>query len=216
MCYSLESSKNAFIIGSLSCTYLVFVSKDKTLNHIGVFLFTVNLIQFLEYFIWDDLDCNKYNTVATNLIPIVLTLQILSLYLGGYYYQTLKINDNFLLFLSIFLIIVIFYSYFISWEKNICTTTNEDGSLKWGFLHRNENFLPAHIIYYGSFLFLPFFAKDIYKSITILVLGMTTWLYTTILHNSTYTRWCYFSSYIPLAFIIIEIIQKNNISFKLN
>ena len=214
MCYSLESSRNAFVIGSLTSIYLILIPKDKMLNHIGLFLFAVNLIQLLEYFIWDDLECKKYNTIATNFLPIVLMLQLLALHLGGYYYKTFKINDNILLFFSVLIILGILISFFIRYEDDICTTTNEDNSLEWGFLHRVKDDYFSSTVYYGSFLFLPFFAKDIYKSMMVFVIGLTTWLYTSALRpSSSYTRWCYFSAFTPIAFVIMDIIKKYKIFF---
>ena len=95
MCYSAESSILSFLIGFPACLYLL-QSKNNTNKHVGLFLLSVVMMQFLEFLMWIDQKCGFLNSFASRSIGLVLYLQIYTIFLGGYLYNTLIIPKNIL------------------------------------------------------------------------------------------------------------------------
>ena len=135
MCYSAESSINGFLIGGAASLYLLFFSNNQTFKHIGLFFSSVVLMQLAEYFIWIDQDCNKnYNNLASKSIIPILSLQVVSLLLGGYLFNT-TILPKYLLKYLFFISFIIFLYYsinnFIVDTNKFCTRPNKDSRLDW-------------------------------------------------------------------------------------
>ena len=211
MCYSAESSLNSFIIGSLSCAYLVFYSKNKYNHYIGLFLFSVVLMQLLEYLMWSDQNCGWLNDFASRSVILVLTLQLYTIFLGAYLYDTTIIPNKILklLLIPITLLFLYFglYNYF-SQKKNWCSKPNENDSLQWAHFNSIDSF--GTYVYYGIFIIAPFLFKDFWKSILIFIIGLITFISTRYpnIHTSS-SRWCYFSSYLPALFVIMDLLKLN-------
>ena len=74
MCWSSESSRNAYIIGSVSSLILMLFG-DKVDKNIGLFFLVVAQMQLIEYFIWKDQECGEINNIASKMILPELTLR---------------------------------------------------------------------------------------------------------------------------------------------
>lgn len=205
MCYSEESSLTSFIIGGTASLYLLFFAKDNTNRHVGLFLFSVCLMQLLEYFMWKDQKCGLMNDIASRSVMLILSLQLYSIFLGAYIYNTSIIPKNILKIILIVLTpIFVYYGSNDYFDKNKkwCTKPNEDNSLQWAN-HNNPKYLTY--IYYLVFLIFPFLLKKMEKGILILLFGIATFMYTRYENtNTSNSRWCYFSSYLPIIFILFE------------
>ena len=205
MCYSAESSLTSFVIGMFG-SILLLNSKNKTNKHIGLFLFSVVLIQFAEFLMWIDQDCGLLNSLASKSILFILSFQVYTIFLGAYLFKTTIINDEILKIILIPLTIIFLYlsvkSYFIN-DKKWCSKPNQDGSLKWA---NNENVSPIlTYTYYFLFLIGPLLLKERWKGLLLLILGLLSFYYTR--YNDTYTsnsRWCYYSAFIPILFVILD------------
>ena len=205
MCYSAESSIISFLLGGGASLYLLN-SKNNTNKHIGLFLFSVCLIQFLEFLIWIDQSCGILNNLASRSILLVLITQLYVIFLGGYIYKTLIIPDNILKILII--ILTIFYLYYgskhyLDQSKEWCTKPNEDKSLQWA----NFNYMSSYLgyIYYTIFIISPFLVKEIWKGLLILFLGFFSFIITRYRNTGTSnSRWCYFSAFLPIIFAILD------------
>ena len=80
MCYSAESSILSFLIGFPACLYLL-QSKNNTNKHVGLFLLSVVMMQFLEFLMWIDQKCGFLNSFASRSIGLVLYLQIYTIFI---------------------------------------------------------------------------------------------------------------------------------------
>jgi len=209
MCYSAESSIISFLIGGSLSLYLILCGKNNTNKHIGLFLFSVCLIQLLEYLMWIDQDCSWKNDIASRSIMLVLSLQLYSIFLGAYIYKTTILSDNILKIILITLTPVFIYFGFKDYfkkNKKWCSKPNEDRSLQW--VNQGNSKMLSYV-YYAVFLISPFMLKELYKGLIIFIFGLLTFIFTryenTLTSNS---RWCYFSSFIPIVFILLDIYGK--------
>ncbi len=212
MCYSAESSLTGFLIGALSSTYLL-LSKNKTNNHIGLFFLIVVFIQLAEFFMWSDLECGIYNQYASKSVIPLLTLQILSIYIGAYLFKTTIIPTNMLLFIisgcSIIFIYLFRESFF---NKNYywCSKPNINNTIKWSNLIEIVPFY-LYVSYSILMLLFPLSLKDNIRKFILFTLGMLTFI-TTQYENEGYfirpssnSKWCFYSAYIPAGFAILDI-----------
>ena len=209
MCYSAESSLNAFLIGTTSSVFLVN-SKSKINKYIGFFFISVNLMQLLEYFIWKDQKCGLVNSIASRLITIVLCFQVFALIFGGYLFNTLNINKNVLYYLSLVIFFYMLYLIYFNFNNNFiwCSKPNKEGHLVWPNIDYNNiyTYLLSYI-YMLVFLITPLLTKDKIKSFFILISGLSVLLYSklsTIYKRSFESKWCYFSAFVPLFIIIFD------------
>jgi hypothetical protein len=74
MCYSAEVSAGTFLFVSAICAYLWKRGKGLDRPIAGI-LFTVVLMQALEWILWNNLSCNWINKLVSRLIHIYLVLQ---------------------------------------------------------------------------------------------------------------------------------------------
>ena len=210
MCYSAESSLTAFIIGTAAGSYLLFKSKDRTNKFIGLFLIIVNLMQLLEYFMWIDQKCKKLNEIASKLVNLVLTLQLISLTYGAYIFKISYLPNNILIIISVLLILKLceqLYQNFFNNNYSWCTRPNEDNSLQWANHNKSKNKI-GEIIYYLIFVLTPVFFKDRIKGVLFFLLLAASWLYNRYENwDTSNSRWCYYSAFTPLFFILLEKLQ---------
>ena len=209
MCYSLESSRNSFLIGGSASLYLLFFSKDKTNKHLGLFLFVVCLMQLLEYFMWKDQKCGLMNDLASRSVQPLLTLQTLSIFIGAYIFNTTIISKNtlsyFIFGISIYFIYVSYIAFYGN-DLRWCTKPNSDNSLQWA--NHRELFLTQNYttyFYMLTFLLIPFFVKKQWKGLIVLFIGAISYYMTKHENGGTSnSRWCYYSAFIPPLFIIFD------------
>ena len=204
MCYSAESSIISFIIGFPLCLYLL-QSKNNTNKHIGLFLLSVVTIQFLEFLMWIDQKCGFLNSFATRSTRLVLIMQIYTIFLGGYLYNTLIIPKSILKLilipLSIYLIIVGFSPYFD--KRKWCSKPNEDKSLQWSYQNEIPNFISY--FYFVIFIISPFLVKELWKGILIFILGALSFYINQYKNYATRnSRWCYYAAFVPIVFAILN------------
>ena len=213
MCYSAESSLNAFIIGSASSLFLLN-SKNNIDKHIGFFFITVNLMQLLEYFIWKDQKCGKINQFASRLITVVLSFQVFSIMFGGYLFNTFNLDKQTLLILSMLIFIYMIYVIIYNFNNNLtwCTKKNKEGHLVWPNIDYNNfsTIITTYIFYIILGLVFPFLAKDKIKPIFVVLSGLLILIYSklSIITKTSYeSKWCYFSAFVPLFLIIFNFLQ---------
>ncbi len=204
MCYSAESSLLSFLVGSTGSIYLLN-SNNNTNKHIGLFLLSVSIIQFLEFLMWIDQKCGILNSIASRSIILVLSLQLYVIFLGGYLYDTLiipkKILKILLIPLTLGFIYMSSYNYFD--KRKWCSKPNKDRSLLWA--NRKDISIFYTYIYYALFLIMPFLVKELWKGLLIFTFGIISFLLTRYKTEGTSnSRWCYYSAFMPLIFVILD------------
>jgi hypothetical protein len=206
MCYSAESSLSTFLVGSTASLYLLLFSNSPTYKHLGLFFITVVFIQLLEYFMWIDQDCGIMNHIASKMVMVILTLQIISIFLGGYIFNTTVLNKNTLYYILLIIfgpLLLSIITKLYSDNRQYCSKANKYGHLEWAYTE--EYYKVIYYSYYLIFLLTPFLLKDRIKAMIILAAGLTTYLSSRLYNVKTSdTRWCFFTAYTPILFIILN------------
>ena len=212
MCYSKESSLNGFIFG-ITTSILLLNSTNNTSKHIGFIFANISLMQLLEYFIWNDQKCGKINEIASKLIVVALGLQTLSLFLGGYFFNTLNINKNLLLSIIVLIISMILYYivtvFFFTTNINWCTKPSKDNyHLKWA--NSDKYMISTRILYYFSYLIVCLLGKDRLRFMLLLfiLIFILIYSYVTIIKGSFYSKWCFYGAMIPIIFIFYDFFES--------
>ena len=209
MCYSAESSILSFLIGFPACLYLL-QSKNNTNKHVGLFLLSVVMMQFLEFLMWIDQKCGILNNFASKMVTIVLLSQILAIVVGGYLFNTVIVSKTILYYVTIFIIALILanlYNNFVYDKRKWCSKTNKYNNLEWD--KYNEIWYIIKIIYCLIVICYPFLLSiEKWKGILVAFTGFITLLYTKMSLSPSGSRWCYFAAYVPVIFCILDILQK--------
>ncbi len=207
MCYSAESSLTAFIVGGFSGLYLLCKSKNPTNRYIGLFFIAVNLMQLVEYLMWIDQDCGAINDFASRMAVPVLAIQLFTIIFGAYIFNVLYVPDTLLKsgsVIMLFYTIYILYDQFYNNNDTWCSKPNEDNSLQWANHEKIKGDISGYF-YYAIFLSAPLLMKNRVKGFFLLLFGIVSWLYTRYENwNTSNSRWCYYSAFTPLFFIIVE------------
>ena len=207
MCYNKEVSITSFIVGA-GLSILVYKRGDKYDKHVACFLFTIALMQLAEYFMWIDQECGITNHNASTMASLILYLQILTVIMGGYYFNT---------FSEVFThrtVRYIFYTLFILWiargvllePKDLCSRETTTGHLEWQFTHGSIDEHPLLVKgMYLSCIFIPWlFLKNKYKGILLFFLLALPFLYLRVNFKQWESLWCLFSASIPAIWLSIH------------
>lgn len=218
MCWNANSSKNAYIIGTLGSLILLYFGNNIE-RTIGLFSLTIVQMQLIEYIIWIDKDCGKMNNVASKLIITELIFQILSLVLGCYLFNSSLLSKKQMKTILIVYIIIIIallgFYYFKIYDKQLCTKKLENKGLEWDMgivKYFNKNYFNTilNIFYFGSLFFLPFIWKSKIKKYFFILFWVFSLLYIKKLNSVTWqSRWCFPSAFLPYIFIILMILKIN-------
>ena len=219
MCWSKESSKNAYITGMIS-SIMLLIFGNNMYKTFGLLFFFVAQIQLLEYFMWSDQKCGEMNNIATKLLTPVLSLQAISLLFGGWYLNTsvLSKNTSFTILIIAFILQLgtIMYEFNRDYNKKLCSLAIKDKGIEWkGWSRGLENFFTQPnillmlwgLIYPFAIFIYPFFLKKslarnifilaaYFSCITIMLANYYTWR----------SRWCYPAAYLPAFFVILMLI----------
>lgn len=203
MCISKKVSLISFLLFNVSSYLLIKNIKTPSSLVIGIFFMYVSLMQVVDYFIWDDLDCTKgFNKIISAIAPIILHLQpIILLSLIKYF---LKPKNK--LFNQLFYPIVISYtSYtiykYIEYLKSepLCTSIHpKTGHLLWKWTY-HFNYLLYNLLFFLVFLF--FYKNKIIS---------TALIYSYIVLTLSYFKfkeqmaelWCFLNSIVPFLVLL--------------
>lgn len=189
MCKSIEDS---VVSGAVSYfTGILLVSSgNPAYIWLGTFIIVVGSMQWIDATIWyrkeRGLSVENLGRIA---IPIVLSLELLSAYLGYvYYYKKRMIPYEIILGTGILFLV---YSFYEHCEE---ITVGNDGYLNWcGKKGVDENTTIKTIkrIIFILVLFFPFFFyPDIIIKYILLAVSFVLWLHA-MQFNSFGSRWCY-------------------------
>jgi len=201
MCYTRQTSINAFIIGSLLSIYIM--RKDnKDLKIIGGFLLFVSFMQLFDAIFWE-YPTGKINEITTkvacifnHLQPIVLAILIIKY--KGY------LSDK--LFTLLFAYTLITFAYTIANWNLLNTTTvtaNSGMSLDWKWNHFDGSVL-VYSLFLITLLSLMLSLSSPYNRIIFMVtlIGFIFSYYKYQIQRSTGRFWCYFAAYAPAIFLL--------------
>ena len=204
MCYSAEVSIGTFLIVELICIFL-WVRDRRIDRPMAVILSILVFMQFLEYLIWTNQECNSVNKAVTALIPYYLLIQpvliAMVLYVtkagSGSLYPLIIATSIPILFLSTQLP-----------SRGECIKAGECGHLDWNFAEGGIMKVPIAT----SVLVIWYFFALFYTSITLkggLAPIVTALLAVSLFVSSVYYErvwssvWCHSVNAIAVAALVM-------------
>ena len=204
MCYTLQDSRNSYIINLVLSILLLSISKNKP-NYIVIayFFLFVGQMQLFDYLFWHYLPPSSINTLSTRLAILFNHLQPLVL-IGLQYYYGLSLTSFSVYIFYIYLVCIIPYTIYAF--RTVEYTYPKNNTMYWEW-----NYLPYNKIIYFFFILSLIassfnFTSNIIKSLAIFSVLITIYIghKLNILNISFGRMWCYFASFVPLLFILIQ------------
>ena len=163
-------------------------------------------MQFIEYFLWKNIDNPKKNELYSKLGLFVILLEPLA---AINMIEKIPLKNH---LSSFYLIMTFIYLLFHYKNINFKTTIGKKGFLKWDWLETigsNQNMI--HNLYFIIWTIILFYSCYLTKDWIIIGIGIFTYLYSW--YNYTKyeafgTYWCYIVNFIWIC-IILQIIYKN-------
>lgn len=201
MCYTKQTSINAFLIGSLLSIYIM--KKDnKDLKIIGGFLLFVTFMQLFDAIFWE-YPSGKINEITTKIACIFNHLQPIILAFLIIKYKGYLSNNNFKL-LFVYTLLVTAYTL-ANWNLLNTTKVTEDSgmSLNWKWNHFDGSML-VYSLFLITLLSLMLSLSSPYNKIIfgITLVGFIFSYYKYQIQRSTGRFWCYFAAYSPAIFLL--------------
>lgn len=196
MCWNAEISLNTFIFGIISAIIVILLNK---INYIIIlFIFSVSLMQLLEYFAWKNID-NKENIYYLSIIGFLIILfQIIIL---NYGFLNNKDRQIALIIILIFSIQIFIYNY---QNNKFNMEVGENKHLIW---HWVDIPLPLLIIVLIFYIYPAF--RNGYIPFLLITVSLLISFYYYYKYKTWGTMWCYFSNFIWLVLIGKSIYLKN-------
>jgi len=208
MCYDKQTSITTYSIGTIS-SLLLLNSTNVSYKIAGVFFLFVSQMQMIEYLLWNDYTCNKFNINISNFGSVLNHAQPIILYLALRYYNK-NLNDfqkNILnLIISIYIISLILYS------RNVypldCTTITNDNPphLYWTWNEKKNN-IKFYMIFLSSLILLSYFGFPKSYNVYMALICLGTYIYSFIKYKDTKVvgaMWCWIAAIVPLGILIID------------
>jgi hypothetical protein len=221
MCYSVESSLKTTLLSLSAILYLLF-SGVPHFQWIAAILIGWCGMQFDELLLWatnPKKGCTMWNKMITlTLIPIVLMLQPLGSLFGSLYVipwnKSSNSRKNFIIYYSIFIILLVLANTFINPYK-FCTTVTPKGHLDWNTGKYRKYTTYNYIVYFiwAFLILLPLLLFWNINKLPIILLAITPLfgflygLYT----DGKPSIWCYYTSYSSIVAILLVALYQLNI-----
>jgi hypothetical protein len=215
MCWSIESSKNAYIIGTLS-SLILLIKGNNMYKNIGLFFLAVAQMQLLEYFIWSDQGCGYINNNASKMIVPVLNLQALAMILGSYIFDitilSKSLMSNITIFVVLFEVITSILYLYITRKELVCSLPIKNKGIEWNI--GQSNIIGSDVIrniwatIYFSILFaFPLLWKgDLIKYLFCFIM-IGSYTLVRVQNEITWqSRWCFPASIIPVIYVVLMLL----------
>lgn len=224
MCFNSQTSLATFLLSSLLSCYLIFngyLIKNNNDVFIGILSFTIGIMQLLEYFIWNNLDCNIINHYLSLIIIFVLYLQpTISYFSYIYLFNNFKpFNKYFIYVILLYSLFIIYLLYYFNNNYNLCSKPSKKSCrLVWSpyeiFSKTFYNiFLSSifHLFYFGIIFYI--YSKreknrnisltSIFLPFTFVIAFFYSFYFENINFNDIFgSVWCFMAVFLPLIYII--------------
>ena len=140
MCWNIWTSLIGWVCGWSVAGYIFYRNWTERDRWAAIVLFTYSSIQTCEFFIWwsggPSVQCTEVNKIVTTVfVPLILSLEPLSVVLGGIYVGQKKLY-YFLPFYIIWTLGMMYGSY----DGRMCSGKSPEGYLVWNVLGTNNYF----------------------------------------------------------------------------
>ena len=136
MCWNQEVSLNTFLFSVFTLILIMYNNaftqyKIQELNNIWIYAFMSSVIfmQFIEFFIWRNIDNTYYNHIFSIIAAALIMIQPI--------FSIMILSNTILrnILLGVYLLLSIPYSIYQFLTKNIHTKIGSTGHLRWKFFH---------------------------------------------------------------------------------
>jgi hypothetical protein len=204
MCWNKDISINTFVF---ACFSLIFIYLSNTYTKyklvefknpiLYLFLFSVAIMQLIEYFLWKNLNNMSMNILLSKIGSYVIFIQpfiIMSM--------IPILNIRYLLMFIYTIFNIIYYNYKLLYNPiHFYTTIGKNGHLSWEWI----NLKGYETIFYFIYLTLSIIALLSIDNLVIslfIILLLFLSLYYYFNYNTFGTMWCWATNFILLYFII--------------
>ena len=177
---------------------------DKYLKTLSIFTAYIVLAQLIEYFLWNNLSCNKTNDAISKLIPVYLIGQPLSILFALYYFKSSFVKPEILLAFIVLGICILLKTIYdmITSNKKLCSK-KINNTLYWDTIYKGIISNYSSLFYNCTIFFILFLNNKLYSWISFFIL-VFTFLINIFYNVNWYSTWCFTSAFLPLILIMIK------------
>jgi hypothetical protein len=193
MCWNAEVSLNTFIYGTIAA--IIVLSLNKIPIRTILLVYTVSLIQLMEYFTWKNINNNEIVHYLSITGAFILLLQVLLI-------SNNNLKNKEQLFSYIFIFILTIIAFYHNFEnKKFHMEKGENGHLKWLWAD-----LPIPLLISGLLLWIyPPIRNKNYISTLFIITTLTISFYYYYKYKTWGSMWCYFGNLFWILLIIKSI-----------
>lgn len=193
MCWNAEVSLNTFIYGTIAA--IIVLSLNKIPIRTILLVYTVSLIQLMEYFTWKNINNNEIVHYLSITGAFILLLQVLLI-------SNNNLKNKEQLFSYIFIFILTIIAFYHNFEnKKFHMEKGENGHLKWLWAD-----LPIPLLISGLLLWIyPPIRNKNYISTLFIITTLTISFYYYYKYKTWGSMWCYIGNLFWILLIIKSI-----------
>jgi hypothetical protein len=179
MCWNAEVSLNTFIYGTIAA--IIVLSLNKIPIRSILLVYTVSLIQLMEYFTWKNINNNELVHYLSITGAFILLLQVLLISNNN-----LKNKEQLFSYIFIFILTIIAFNHNFE-NKKFHMEKGENGHLKWLWAD-----LPVPLLISGLLLWIyPPIRNKNYISTLFIITTLTISFYYYYKYKTWGSMWCY-------------------------
>jgi hypothetical protein len=179
MCWNAEVSLNTFIYGTIAA--IIVLSLNKIPIRSILLVYTVSLIQLMEYFTWKNINNNELVHYLSITGAFILLLQVLLISNNN-----LKNKEQLFSYIFIFILTIIAFNHNFE-NKKFHMEKGENGHLKWLWAD-----LPIPLLISGLLLWIyPPIRNKNYISTLFIIITLTISFYYYYKYKTWGSMWCY-------------------------
>lgn len=200
MCYNAEISLNTYIFGTIIAIILLFLNKTSIL--LIYFVYTISLIQLVEYLAWininnNDIDINKQNNIYYLSIIgyLIIFIQVLIL-------NTINLEGIERIIIIIFILIIFSYAFYYNYKNNqFNISVGKNGHLIWHWI--DIEYLNIIVLFFWLYSILR---TDNYLSFILLSLSILFSIYNYYKYKTFGSMWCFIGNFLWILILFYSIL----------
>ena len=194
MCWNAEVSLNTFIYGTIAA--IIVLSLNKIPIRSILLVYTVSLIQLMEYFTWKNINNNEVVHYLSITGAFILLLQVLLITNNN-----LKNKEQLFSYIFIFILTIIAFNHNFE-NKKFHMEKGENGHLKWLWAD-----LPVPLLISGLLLWIyPPIRNKSYISTLFIITTLTISFYYYYKYKTWGSMWCYIGNLFWILLIMKSIL----------